>query len=600
MVQFSVSARLASLRNLMKSQGIDGLLIPYNDAYLSRNAPAPASDRLFWATGFDGSAGTAIILAERAALIVDPRYTLKARDCTDPALFEVVEDTGDMPPEAWAKSAMTKGQILAYDPRLHTASDVRRMDAVLKPAGITLKPQRSLVDTAWGQPDVPVRQAVLHTLQYAGRSTADKIKDVCAVMRAADIDVTVITRADSLSWLINARVPTLAVVPVVHGYGVLDATAQRLDVYTDVVFDHDVFDPAWGGHVHVHPEAEIDAALKAIATQKRNIGMDDTAAPYMFRQTLEALGATVAAFADPCNWPKARKNDVEQQGIRASHVRDGVALVRLFHWLDTHVASGTITELDIVQQALHFRAQGQNFTGHSFETIAGFNASGASIHSMLNASNNQTIKGDGLLLVDSGGQYVDGTTDVTRTWAIGIPTIEMRRCATRVMKGHIALASAVFLEGTTGFQLDTLARAPLWAEGMDYGHGTGHGVGYYLNVHEGPCNFAPKLARAADALQTGLLMSIEPGYYREGAFGIRLENLVLVVQHAGQNYTGRNLLCFEPVTLVPFDTRAFEPSLFSATERAWLNAYHARVLATLGPLVPADVAGWLNQRCQPL
>ncbi|MBU6234438.1 MAG: M24 family metallopeptidase [Alphaproteobacteria bacterium] len=572
--------RLKAVRASMKLQGLEAFIVPYADAFQSRNRAADGSERLKWLTGFCGSAGSAIVCADRAAVFVDSRYALSARTQIDAALYEIVDEEKQKP-DAW----LGAGATLGYDPFLHTKAE---LDAFAR-AGLKLKAcTQNPVDVAWGDKGLPQTKAIAHEIKYAGRGVGEKIDALCA---GVSDDAIAITRPDSVSWLLNLRVPELPVAPVVHGYALVDVKAGHVTLYTDVDCGAPAILAAFGNRVSVRGLAEVEAGLKAISANCKNWQIDDYNSPAWFRNTLEAQGANVRHAMDPVTWPKACKNDVEQAGIRESHVRDGVALVKLLHAIDTRKG---LTEREIEKLVLDIRAEDPTCFTHSFPPIVGFNENGAFIHGQIPDEKIKTVEGDGLLLIDSGGQYLDGTTDVTRTLAIGVPSPDMKRAFTAVMRGHIALARAVFPEGTSGGQLDALARAPLWEGGYDYGHGTGHGVGYCLNVHEGPCNFSPKVLRAAEPLKVGILMSVEPGVYLESKFGIRLENLYLVVPHT-QGY-----LRLDAVTLAPFDKRALDLSLMRDDEKDWLNAYHARVLATLQPLLPPNIVRWLTAMCAPV
>ncbi|HEY8963489.1 MAG TPA: aminopeptidase P family protein [Alphaproteobacteria bacterium] len=576
--------KLVKMRASMAAQGLDAFVVPYADAFQSRNRAAEGSDRLKFLTGFRGSAGTAIVTGNKAAVFVDPRYTLSARSQIDTKLFEIVDEDSNIKPADWAKANV---KILGYDPFLHTKGDLDHY----RKAGIALKPaDQNPVDAAWGDKGIPQYKAIAHDVKYAGRSVAEKLDEISKIVSEAGHQAAAITRPDSISWLLNVRVIDLPIVPVVHGYVLLDATQGHATLFTDV----DCSDPAihaqFANRVTVRPLADVNAALSG--TTIKDWSLDDYNTPTAFREKLEGAGAKVTHQMDPTTWPKACKNDVEQAGIRASHIRDGVALVRFIHHIDTHPG---MSERDIEKLVLDTRARDKTCFTRSFDPIVGFNENGAFVHGQVPDEQVKKVEGNGLLLIDSGGQYLDGTTDVTRTLAIGKPTAEMKRCFTLVMKGHIALASAVFPEGTPGIALDVLARKFLWAEGLDYGHGTGHGVGYCLNVHEGPCNFSPKPLRASEPLRVGILMSNEPGYYREGAFGIRLENLCLVVSADKPGF-----LRLDTVTLAPFDTRALDLEMMTPDEKAWLNAYHANVRHTLFPHLEANIAAWLTDACAPV
>lgn len=581
-------AKLKAVREAMKRQGLDAFIIPYADAFQSRNRAAEGSDRLLWLTDFRGSAGSAVVTADKAAVFVDGRYTLSARTQIDTKLYEIIDEASGIRPDTWIVAQLKQGQVVGFDPFLHTRAEI---DAYAK-AGLTLKPAaENPVDTAWGDKGLPKYRAIAHEIKFSGRSVGDKIDDVVKIIRESGNEACAIVRPDSISWLLNLRVPELPIVPVVHGYTLIDAESGHVMLFTDVDCSASAITASFGNRVSVRPLKDVGAGLKDLAAKRKTWSVDDYNTPSWFRSNLEALGAKVTHAMDPVTWPKACKNAVEQAGIRDSHVRDGVALVRFMYAIDTGKG---LTERDIEKLVLDTRAKDPTCFTYSFNPIVGFNENGAYVHGQVPDEKIKTVEGDGLLLIDSGGQYLDGTTDVTRTLAIGIPSREMKHAFTSVMKGHINLARSVFPEGTSGGQLDALARQPLWDEGYDYSHGTGHGVGYCLNVHEGPCNFSPKVLRAAEPLKPGILMSVEPGVYIEGKFGIRLENLCLVVPHTS------GFLRLDPVTLAPFDSRALNLEMMRDDEKDWLNSYHAKVLAVLEPLLEPAIARWLTIRCAPV
>lgn len=580
-------ARLKAVRAAMAKEGLDAFIVPYADAFQSRNRAAEGSDRLRWLTDFRGSAGAAVITADKAAVFVDSRYTLSARAQIDTKLYTIVDEAANIKPETWAVENLKSGQALGYDPFLHTKSEIDAMGKTVALRPATQNP----IDVAWEDKSIPTHKAIAHEVKYAGRTVGEKIDEIAKIIRDGGGEASVITRPDSISWFLNVRVTDLPIAPVVHGYVLVDAVAAHVTLFTDVDCSAPAITASFGNRVTVRKLNEIGKGLEDAATRYKNWQIDDWNSPAWFRQKLADLGAKISHTLDPCTWPKACKNRVEQAGIRDSHVQDGVALVRLLHAIDTHKG---LTEREIEKLVLDIRAQNPACFTRSFDPIVGFNENGAFVHGQVPDDKIKTVDGDGLLLIDSGGQYLNGTTDVTRTLAIGIPTREMKKCFTLVMKGHIALSRAIFPEGTSGVQLDALARSPLWEEGYNYDHGTGHGVGYCLNVHEGPCNFSPKPQRASEPLKPGILMSVEPGVYLEGKFGIRLENLCLVIPH------GPGFLKLDPVTLAPFDRRALNLDLMREDEKDWLNAYHTKVLATLEPLLETHIARWLTAMCAPV
>lgn len=571
----------------MAGAGLDAFIVPYADAFQSRNRAAEGSNRMEWLTGFRGSAGAVVVTMDKAAVFVDSRYTLSARSQIDTGLFDIVDEEAKIKPETWALAKLKSGQALGYDPFLHTKAELDAFAKVLPIKPAIVNP----IDTAWGDKGLAKTKAIAHEIKYSGRSVGDKIDDIAKAVKEAGFEAAAITRPDAVSWLLNLRVPSLPIVPVVHGYTLLDAVAGHVTLFTDVDCSAPAITASFGNRVTVRRLSEVGAGLQELAEKRKTWSLDDYNTPSWFRLKLTEAGAAVAHMVDPTTWPKACKNGIEQAGIRASHIRDGVALVNLLYAVDTRKG---MTERDVEALVLEMRSKEPTCFTRSFDPIVGFNENGAYVHGQVPDDQIKTIEGDGLLLIDSGGQYLDGTTDVTRTCVIGIPSREMKHAFTCVMKGHIGLARAVFPENTSGVQLDALARQPLWFEGYDYGHGTGHGVGYCLNVHEGPCNFSPKAARAAEPLKPGLLMSVEPGVYLEGKFGIRLENLMLVVPHKP------GFLRLEAVTLAPFDTRALTLELLTDEEKDWLNTYHHLVLETLSSRLETPVLRWLTRMCAPV
>lgn len=540
-----------------------------------------------WLTGFRGSAGSVVVTKDNAAVFVDSRYTLSARAQIDVALFDIVDEESKIKPEIWALDKLKGGQALGYDPFLHTKAEIDAMAKILPLKAAAENP----VDVAWGDKKLARTRAVAHEIKYSGRCVGDKIDDISKTIIDGGFEAAAITRPDAISWLLNLRVPELPVVPVVHGYVLVDAVAGHVTLFTDVDCSAPAITASFGNRVTVRRLSDVAAGLKELAEKRKTWGLDDYNTPSWFRLKLTQAGAAVSHQMDPTTWPKACKNGIEQAGIRSSHVRDGVALVNLLYAVDTRKG---MTERDVEALVLEMRSKEPACFTRSFDPIVGFNENGAYVHGQVPDNQIKTIEGDGLLLIDSGGQYLDGTTDVTRTCVIGVPSREMKHAFTCVMKGHIGLARAIFPEGTSGVQLDVLARQPLWNEGYDYGHGTGHGVGYCLNVHEGPCNFSPKAVRAAEPLKAGILMSVEPGVYLEGKFGIRLENLMLVVPHKP------GFLRLDPVTLAPFDARGLNLEMLSDAEKDWLNMYHQHVLETLGPRLETPVLRWLTRMCAPV
>ncbi len=582
---------LPLIRKAMAAQGLDGFVVPHEDEHQNEYLPA-ANDRLAWATGFTGSAGAAVVLADKAALFVDGRYTLQAPEQIDTALFEI-HDLVEGGPPAWLEAQLKEGQTLGYDPRLHSPDSLARLRAATDKAGATLKAvEANPLDAAWGaqRPAQPTAPVVPHGLDYAGESSADKRRRVAAAMNA---DAAVLTAPSSIAWLFNVRGGDVIRSPLPLAQAIL-----RKDGGASLFIDPAKVTPglaAWLGEdvVIADPQA-LEAALAALAGLVVSIDPAQSSAWYF--DTLEAAGARVYRLPDPCALPRAAKNAVEVEGARKAHRRDGAALSRFLHWVDTRNAP--VDELDAVATLEGFREATGLLKDLSFDTIAGAGPNGAVVHYRPTTTTHRAAQPGDLLLVDSGGQYLDGTTDVTRTVAVGEPSPEMRQRFTLVLKGHLALSRVRFPAGTTGSSLDALARSALWARGFDFDHGTGHGVGSYLGVHEGPQNISKRAGGVA--LLPGMIVSNEPGYYKTGAYGIRIENLQVVTEPSTVEGGERPMLGFEPLTLAPIDRKLVDLSLLDAEEREQLDAYHARVLAEIGPQLDGDAAAWLRDACAPL
>ena len=582
--------RLKALRSELKRLGLDGVVVPRADEHQGEYLP-PCSERLAWLTGFTGSAGFAAVLAERAALFTDGRYTLQARAETNDADYLLRHQT-DAPLTPWLTEALPAGGGIGYDPWLHTTSWVEKTRAELKRAGIALVAlAHNPIDTLWtDRPEPPLAPVFAQPLAYAGRSAAEKRGEIAAVLRKAQTAAVVLTQPESVAWLLNIRGGDVARTPLPLSFAILYDDG-RVDLFIDARKIPPDLESHLGG-VSVCPPSTLFAALDRLGEQKRRVRVDpDSAASTVIARLYDA-GAEIDRAADPTALPRARKTPEELDGARAAHLRDGVAMVRFLHWLEGALEGG-VTELSAAARLETFRGEGALFRDLSFETISGAGPDGAIVHYRVTPESDRRLESGTLYLVDSGAQYQDGTTDITRTVALGEPGPEMRDRFTRVLKGHIALARARFPRGTSGSQLDVLARLPLWEAGLDYDHGTGHGVGSYLSVHEGPQRISKVPNRTA--LEPGMILSNEPGFYLEGAYGIRIENLMAVRESAL-----RPMLEFETLTLVPIDRRLIDPALLNDTETAWLDSYHQRVHASLSPLLPPAAADWLIAATQPL
>lgn len=589
------AARVKAVRAVMADMGLDAFLVPRSDEHQGEYVPASA-ERLSWLTGFTGSAGLAIVARREAALIVDGRYTVQARRQVDTALLQLPALSrariGD-----WLAEKVGKGTVVGFDPWLHTIGEITRLSATLEAKGIRLKPvAKNLVDRVWGRerPPPPSGQVRVQPMKWAGRSPADKIDGVREKLRTDGQDAVILTLPDSICWLFNIRGSDVAHNPVVLAFAIVPAVGKpelfvASEKLTAEVRAH--LDPV--ARV-VRPEALIDR-VRALKQAGSRVRLDPETAAYWFAR---ALGPKLAVrAADPCLLPKARKNSAEMKGARAAHVRDGVAMARFLAWLDREAPKGRVDEIGAVIRLEAFRAEAGDLQDISFDTISGSGPNGAIVHYRVTNETNRSLGRGELYLIDSGGQYTDGTTDITRTVAIGKPTREMRERFTLVLKGHIAVATARFPKGTRGIDLDPFARRALWEHGLDYDHGTGHGVGSFLSVHEGP----QSISRAGMApLEPGMICSNEPGYYKEGAYGIRIENLVLVTPYQKPEGGDREVMGFETLTLAPIDRRLVVTGLLTPGERAWLDAYHARVAEIIGPRLDPETRSWLEASCAPL
>jgi Xaa-Pro aminopeptidase len=580
----AAAERLGRLRDELARRGLDGFLVPMADEHQNEYVP-PRAQRIAWLAGFTGSAGLVAVLRDKAALFTDGRYTLQARAQVDAGLYElrhVVEE----PPTDWIAGNLPRGGRLGYDPWLFTADGATRFRAAAERAGgVLVAVDGNPLDAVWSdQPPPPLAPVVAHELRYAGEAAADKRGRLARDLGA---EAVVLTATDSIAWLFNIRGGDVAHTPLALAFAIL-----RADATADLFIDRRKLTPGLEAHlgnaVAVRGQDVFAAGLAELAGKTVRVDPAVTAA-WVFER-LEVAGAKLVRAADPCQLPKACKNEVELAGTRAAHRRDGAALSRFLHWLERN--ADATDELAAAERLEAFRREDGLFRDTSFDTISGAGSNGAIVHYRSTPETNRRLQLGSLYLVDSGGQYLDGTTDVTRTIAIGAPDPEMRDRFTRVLKGHIALARCRFPEGTSGSQLDALARLALWQAGLDYDHGTGHGVGSYLGVHEGPQRIS-KLPNTV-ALKPGMIVSNEPGYYKTGGYGIRIENLVAVVpvEIAGAE---KPMLGFETLTRAPIDLEAVEPGLLSDEERAWLNAYHAEVRAVVGPQLDPQAAAWLDR-----
>ncbi|WP_245986655.1 aminopeptidase P family protein [Azospirillum thermophilum] len=596
-----LAGRVAALRAALKRRELDGFLVPRGDEHQGEYVP-PRAQRLAWVTGFTGSAGIAAVLAERAAIFVDGRYTIQVRAEVPADLFEYRHLTED-PLADWLVEALPEGARLGYDPWLHTIGWVEKTRAQLERAGIGLIAcLDNPVDSVWRtQPPPPLSPVVPHATEFAGATSADKRARLSDELKRRTLAAAVLTQPDSIAWLLNLRGADVPCTPLPLSFAILGE-----DGGVELFLDERKLAPATAAHlgnqVRVMPLESFGPALDAVGKGGRRVLADPSCTSAWIFDRLHLAGARIERDTDPCALPKACKNAAELAGTRAAHARDGAALVRFLHWLSREAPKGGLTEIGAAEALLASRRQGRHFRGLSFDTIAGSGPNGAIVHYRVTPATDRRLEPGSLFLLDSGAQYLDGTTDVTRTIAIGTPTAEMRDRFTRVLKGHIAIATARFPQGTTGSQIDVLARLPLWMAGLDYDHGTGHGVGSFLSVHEGPQRIS-KIANTV-ALQPGMILSNEPGYYKAGAYGIRIENLIVVrpLEELGVELPDaeRPMLGFEELTLVPIDRSLIDRALLGAEEAAWIDRYHARVRDSLAPVLDAADAAWLERATAPL
>jgi Xaa-Pro aminopeptidase len=592
----AIADRLAALRAELANAGLHGFLVPLTDEHMSEYVGAYAR-RLEWLTGFTGSAGSGVVLADKAAIFVDGRYTLQAAREVDDRLF-AIEHTPASSPARWLDGQARNGARIGFDPWLHTSTQLASLQSAAP--SISLVPvSPNPVDRIWYDRPLPsVEPAEPHAAAFAGEPHQRKCEILAESLRTSGADAVLLTSLDSIAWTFNIRGRDVHRTPVVRAFALLraDATATLFidpEKITADVRQH------LGPTVSHAPYASVLTALSRLRGQR--VMIDPGACVSALESALVEGGATLILARDPAVLPKACKNPAEREGTRASHRRDGLAVSRFLAWLDRTAPSGEVDELTAEARLESFRRESNLLKDLSFDSISAFGPNGAFPHYRSTPGTNRRLEPGNLYLIDSGGQYPDGTTDITRTIVIGTPTPEMKDRFTRVLKGHIALATARFPRGTRGGQLDILARQHLWAAGLDYAHGTGHGVGSYLAVHEGP----QRIAAAAGApgieepLLPGMIISNEPGFYKVGGFGIRIENLVLVREDP-RDGDAEPMLAFETLTLAPIDTRLIEPALLTAVEIEWLNAYHAEVRKAHAPSLEGEDLAWLEAATAPL
>ena len=580
-----VAPRIAALRSAMQKAGIDAFLIPRADAHRGESVPASEA-RLAYMTGFTGSAGMAVVGAQKAGLFVDSRYTLQAPTQTDTALVTVHEvNQGGISPDI--RLYVPKGGKLAYDPWLHTPGEIRDLTEKLDGYAEAV-PYANLVDTIWAdRPAPPVSTIELLGHNRAGQSASDKIAALREIVAADKAEAVVLTLPESICWLFNMRGRDVPNTPFVLGFAIVPATGLPT-LFLDAAKITPELTASLAEIATLAEATTLSEALETLGQAGKSVLIDPQTAPSAIAETLREAGAKLIEKRDPVLGPKSRKNAAELAGMREAHKLDGVALAKFLSWFDTEAPKGELTEIGIVTALESFRREEESCIDASFDTISGAGPNGAIVHYRVTNKTDRKLNPGEIMLVDSGAQYLAGTTDITRTLSTGPATLEQKDRYTRVLKGMIAISTARFPAGTTGAQIDILARQFLWQDGVTYNHGTGHGVGAFLGVHEGPIGIS---SRYTTPLEAGNILSNEPGYYKTGEYGIRIENLITVRDAA--DYPG--YLEFETITLAPIDTRLIDPALLTSAERDWFNAYHARVWTEIGPLVTGDVKNWLRQ-----
>jgi Xaa-Pro aminopeptidase len=585
-------AHLPLLRRELSAQGLDGLYVPHDDEYQNEYLP-DANERLAWATGFTGSFGAAFVFTDKAVLFADGRYTLQAADQTDASVIEVqgIPDPGAF---GWLAKQSLKGKRVGYDPRLMSPNDVAALGAAAAKAGAELVAvAENPIDKAWkGRPPQPMAKVVPHAVKHAGLAHTEKLEAVGAQLARDGAEAAVLTSPASLAWAFNIRGGDVSCTPLPLGRAILYADGSA-ELFIDEAKTDAALRRHLGNTVTLRPLSQLEDGLAALSG--KTVSLDPDVASAWFFDRLGQAGAKILRQRDPVALPRACKNAAEIKGTTAAHIRDGVALTKFLHWLDTEAQSGEVTEIDTVMKLEAFREDLGNLNDLSFPSISGAGPNGALPHYRVSTASNRKLARGSLFLIDSGGQYLDGTTDVTRTVPIGQPTDDMIKHYTLVLKGHIALATVRFPAGTTGTHLDILARYPLYQAGLDYQHGTGHGVGVYLGVHEGPHRIAK--VWNATPLMPGMIVSNEPGFYKAGEYGIRIENLQYVTPAADIPGGEIPMLGFECLTFAPLARRLIDVKLLSKEERRYVNDYHKRVWKLLSRKLDGEVKDWLKAAC---
>ena len=591
--------RLAALREQLKAERLDGFVVPLTDEHMSEYVGSYAQ-RLAWLTGFQGSAGSAVVLPEEAAIFVDGRYTLQVRQQVSPTewSYQSVPETSTT---QWLEEHAPEGARIGYDPWLHTRDWVKKAKEALASRGAELVPvERNPIDEVWAdRPEASKAHLVVQPDQYAGKTAAEKRTEIGDWLQKHHADAAVLSALDSIAWAFNIRGADVTHTPVALAYAIVHADGTADLFVASEKIGPDVRQHLGNG-VRLHERSAFEPALGEL--KGKTVVVDPERAVAAIFEALGKAGAKVLPLRDPTILPKALKNPAEIGGQKAAQTRDGAAIVRFLHWIDEEAPKGEVDELIASDKLESLRRESPELRDLSFDSISGAGPNGAIVHYKSSEKTNRKLEKGQLYLIDSGGQYVDGTTDITRTVAIGEPTAEMMDRFTRVLKGHIAIATALFPKGTRGSQLDSFARRPLWEAGLDYAHGTGHGVGSFLAVHEGPQRISPvgsSQSGGDEPLQAGMIISNEPGYYKTGEYGIRIENLVLVVPREIEG-AEKEMLGFETLTFAPIDRRLIDEHMLDSDELAWLNCYHTHVLAKIGPTLSGSDLEWLQQACAPI
>ena len=595
----SYADRLAALREQLKSDRLDGFVVPLTDEHMSEYVGSYAQ-RLQWLTGFRGSAGSAVVLPEEAAIFVDGRYTLQVRQqvSEEDWSYQSVPETSVTD---WLKDHAAKGARIGYDPWLHTREWVKKAKEALASRGAELVPVgENPIDKIWiDRPEASKAKLIVQPDEHAGKSAAAKRTDIAEWLEKHDADAAVLSALDSIAWAFNVRGQDVTHTPVALAYAIVNKDGTADLFVADEKVGPDVRQHLGNG-VRLHERYEFENALAEF--KDKTVAVDPERAVSAIFDALDKAGAKILPLRDPVVLPKALKNPVEIAGQKSAQARDGAVIAKFLKWIDDEAPKGDVDELKASDHLEALRRENPELRDLSFDSISGAGPNGAIVHYKSSEKTNRKLETGTLYLIDSGGQYVDGTTDITRTVPIGDPTDEMRDRFTRVLKGHIAVATAVFPKGTRGTQLDSFARRPLWDAGLDYAHGTGHGVGSFLAVHEGPQRIAPVTSSQSggdEPLQAGMIISNEPGYYKTGEYGIRIENLVLVVD-VDIPGAEKEMLGFETLTFAPIDRRLIKKEMLSPDEIAWLDDYHRQVVEKIGPKLSGADRDWLEEACAPI